>query len=240
MIPVRDSVPSRYPPIAVWALIGINVVVFVFEASLDTAAIEQLIVDYGFVPAELSAAATSPMVWLTLFSSMFLHGGFMHLAGNMWTLWIFGDNVEDRMGPARFLIFYVLCGLAAGLTHWFTDPQSFIPTVGASGAISGVMGAYLVLFPRSRIVMLFPIFFLPYFFRIPAVVYLGFWFVAQVGSGAVALASESDAVGVAFWAHAGGFVAGVVLHRLFLRPKGEYRPFQPDEGMLERAWMPGR
>jgi membrane associated rhomboid family serine protease len=240
MIPIRDTAPSRYPAIMMWVLIGINVVVFVFEASLGDTGIEQLFNRYGFVPAHLSVAPWSPMVWLSLFTSMFLHGGLMHLAGNMWSLWIFGDNIEDRMGPARFLVFYILCGLAAGLAHWVADPHSAIPTVGASGAISGVMGAYLVMFPRSRVVMLFPIFFLPYFFQIPAVVYLGFWFVAQIASGAAVLATESDAAGVAFWAHAGGFVAGIVLHRLFLWPKGAYRPFQPDEAQIDRAWMPLR
>lgn len=240
MIPVRDSVPSRYPSIMMWVIIGINVVVFVFEASLDQASIERVVEAYGFVPARMSASPFDPMVWVTLFSSMFLHGGLAHLAGNMWSLWIFGDNVEDRMGPARFLAFYLLCGLAAALAHFWADPQSVIPTVGASGAISGVMGGYLLMFPRSRIVMMFPIFFLPYFFRIPAVVYLGFWFFAQIASGTAASASESGAAGIAFWAHAGGFVAGIVLHRVFLRPKGDYRAFQPDEATLERAWTPAR
>ena len=223
-----------------YVIIGINVVVFVFEASLGEAGIEQLFYQYGFVPAHMSAAPWSPTVWLSLFTSMFLHGGLMHLAGNMWSLWIFGDNIEDRMGPGRFLVFYILCGLAAALTHWFTDPSSAIPVVGASGAISGVMGAYLILYPKSRIVMLFPIFFMPYFFQIPAVIYLGFWFAAQIFSGAAALASEANAAGVAFWAHAGGFVAGIVLHRLFMRPADTYREFQPDEAQLERAWTPLR
>jgi membrane associated rhomboid family serine protease len=240
MIPVRDTAPSRYPSIMVWVLIGINVVVFVLEASFDETGIEQLLYQYGFVPAHLSVTPWSPAVWLTLLTSMFLHGGLPHLIGNLWTLWIFGDNIEDRMGPGRFLGFYVVCGVAAGLAHWAADPHSAIPTIGASGAISGVMGAYLVLYPRSRIVMLFPIFFLPYFFQIPAVVYLGIWFIAQVAGGSAAVATESTGAGVAFWAHAGGFVAGIVLHRLFLRPRSWYRPFQPDEAQLERAWMPLR
>ena len=240
MIPIRDTVPSRYPSIMMWVLIGINAVVFFFEASLDASGMEQLVHQYGFVPARMSASPWSPEVWVTLLTSMFLHGGLMHVGANMWSLWIFGDNIEDRMGPARFLAFYVLCGVAAVLAHWIADPDSVIPVVGASGAISGVMGGYLFLFPRSRIVMLFPIFFMPYFFKIPAVIYLGFWFVMQIASGAQQLASESNAAGVAFWAHAGGFVAGIILHRLFLRPKGTYRAFQRDEAPLERAWLPLR
>jgi membrane associated rhomboid family serine protease len=155
----------------------------------------------------------------------------------MWTLWIFGDNVEDRMGPGRFLIFYLLMGVLAGVTHWFTNAQSTVPTVGASGAIAGVLGAYLILFPRSQIVVLLPIFFFPFFFQLPAVTYLLFWFLSQVLSGTLAGLSASQVGGIAFWAHVGGFVAGVVLHRLFILPERERpRRFERDEYGIEGAW----
>ena len=235
MIPIRDDNPRRFAPVMTWSLIGVNVVVYLFEASLPEESLQALFERFGFVPAQLAQAGELPRSALTLFTSMFLHGSFLHLLGNMWTLWIFGDNVEDRMGPWRYLIFYLLCGLAAGGVHWATDMGSTIPTVGASGAISGVMGAYLVQFPRSRLIMLFPILFLPYFFQIPAWVYLGVWFLGQAASGTIALGQQSIG-GVAFWAHVGGFVAGIVLFRLFLRPKGTYRPFQPDEDLPSAAW----
>ena len=235
MIPIRDENPRRFAPVMTWSLIGVNVVIYFFEASLPEESLRRLIESFGFVPAQLTDAAATPRSVVTLFTSMFLHGSFLHLAGNMWTLWIFGDNVEDRMGSARYLGFYLLCGLAAGGVHWATSMESTIPTVGASGAISGVMGAYMVLFPRSRLIMLLPVLFLPYFFQIPAWVYLGVWFVGQAASGTVTLGQESVG-GVAFWAHIGGFVAGVLLFRLFLLPKGEYRPFQPDEDLPNAAW----
>jgi membrane associated rhomboid family serine protease len=156
----------------------------------------------------------------------------------MWTLWIFGDNVEDRLGRTRFLAFYVITGLAAGLTHWFTNVDSTIPTVGASGAIAGVLGAYFVLFPHSRIIGLFPVLFLPLFFELPAGVYLLFWFLSQVFSGTFAGLTSEDVGGVAWWAHVGGFAAGLLLHRVFLwRWRGGPRRFEPDEYGIEGAWM---
>jgi membrane associated rhomboid family serine protease len=171
---------------------------------------------------------------------MFLHGGWMHMIGNMWTLWIFGDNVEDRMGPIRFLFFYLSCGLAAGLVHWFTNPHSTIPTVGASGAIAGVMGAYLFLFPHSRVVVLLPILLFPFFFELPAVTYLGFWVLTQVFSGTLSLASPTDVGGVAWWAHVGGFGVGILLQFLFVKRAGTYRRPSRDEYGIENAWLPVR
>ena len=235
MIPIRDQSPRRFAPVMTWSLIGINVMAFFFEVSLSEETLQRFVGAFGFVPARLTQAGAMPLGALTLFTSMFLHGRFLHLLGNMWTLWIFGDNVEDRMGRWRFLTFYLLCGLAAGGVHWATNMDSTVPAVGASGGISGVMGAYMVLFPRSRLIMLLPIFFIPFFFQIPAWVYLGVWFVVQAVSGTVALGFEAVG-GVAFWAHVGGFAGGVVLFRLFLRPKGTYRPFQPDEDMPNAAW----
>ncbi|MEJ2219161.1 MAG: rhomboid family intramembrane serine protease, partial [Gemmatimonadota bacterium] len=169
---------------------------------------------------------------------MFLHAGWLHIIFNMWFLWIFGDNVEDRMGRARFLAFYLLCGLVAATTQMLVTPGSTIPSVGASGAIAGVMGAYLFLFPKARVIVLLPIFFFPFFFELPAIVYLIFWFGLQLFSGTLALARPEHVGGIAFWAHVGGFTAGVVLYRLFLvRQKRRHR-FEADERIVEDSWIP--
>jgi membrane associated rhomboid family serine protease len=171
---------------------------------------------------------------------MFLHGGRPHILGNLWTLWIFGDNVEDRMGPARFLAFYLFTGLAAGLTHWFTNLDSAVPTVGASGAIAGVLGAYFVLFPRSRIIVLVPVFFLPLFFQLPAVIYLLFWLLSQIMGGAISGLTASEVGGVAWWAHVGGFATGMVTQWFFRSSEDKARrAFQRDEYGVERAWAQG-
>jgi membrane associated rhomboid family serine protease len=167
---------------------------------------------------------------------MFLHSGWLHILSNMWTLWIFGDNIEDRMGPFRFAAFYVLCGLAAGIVHWLTNPLSTIPAVGASGAIAGVMGAYYLLFPFAKLVVLVPVFFIPLFFEIPAVVFLLMWALGQVFSGTVALAQPGDVGGVAWWAHVGGFLAGLLLVGLFIRHGRGHRPFERDEYQAEGSW----
>jgi membrane associated rhomboid family serine protease len=238
MIPIRDDNPRRYPAIANWSIMAINVMVYSLIAPLPEASLEQFFESFAFVPSGLTNASTAAALSasaITILTSMFLHGGLLHLVANMWTLWIFGDNVEDRMGTARYISFYVLCGVAAGLTHWLAGPDSDVPVVGASGAISGVMGAYLLLFPRARIVLVLPLLFLPYFFTIPAWLYLGIWFLGQQASGVEAL-GQTAAGGVAFWAHIGGFVAGMVLCRPFLRPRGTYRRPQPDELLLRAAW----
>jgi membrane associated rhomboid family serine protease len=167
-----------------------------------------------------------------------LHGGWVHIIGNMWTLWIFGDNVEDRMGPMRFLFFYLLCGLAAGLIHCFANPESTLPTVGASGAIAGVMGAYFFLFPRSRVIVLIPILFIPFFFEVPAMIYIGFWALLQFFSGTLSLASADYVGGVAWWAHVGGFLTGILLQFFFVKRGNAYRrPFR-DEYEIGGAWVP--
>jgi membrane associated rhomboid family serine protease len=171
---------------------------------------------------------------------MFLHGGWAHVIGNMWSLWIFGDNVEDVMGGARFVAFYLLTGIVAGLTHVATNGASTVPTVGASGAIAGVLGAYFVMFPRARIVVMLPILFFPFFFELPAVTYLLFWFLTNLLGGTMAGLGPGDVRGVAWWAHVGGFAAGMLLHRLFLPAKSQRaRPRQPDEYGLEGAWGGG-
>jgi membrane associated rhomboid family serine protease len=212
MLPIRDVIPSQTVPIATIGLIALNGLVFLHEFSLvahSPAALDSFIEIYGFIPA----AFTIP----TIFSSMFLHGGFMHLFGNMLSLWIFGDNIEDRLGHGRYVFFYLLCGVIAALAHFFSDPSSQIPTVGASGAIAGIMGAYFVLYPRSRVLMWVPIFFL---FEVPSVFFLGFWFLTQLLSGVSSgLASSGQVGGVAFWAHVAGFASGAILVKVFARPE---------------------
>src|SRR4029077_560609 len=154
----------------------------------------------------------------------FLHGGWFHIIANMWTLWIFGDNVEDRMGPGRFAIFYLLCGTIAGSTHLLTNPDSTVPSVGASGAIAGVLGAYLLFFPTARLIVLFPIFFLPLFFEVPEVFYLVIWFFSQLFSGSAALAGSQQVGGIAWWAHIGGFIGGGVFLGRLSRTSGPTPP----------------
>jgi membrane associated rhomboid family serine protease len=243
MIPIRDTIPSRHTPVMTWSLIAINTAVFLYQLTLGPEELQRLIYLFGIVPARYTHPDWAQWIgfpvddYWPFITSMFLHGSWMHIIGNMWTLWIFGDNVEDRMGPWRFLVFYLLTGLVAGLTHWFTNLHSVVPTVGASGAIAGVLGAYFVLYPRSRIIVLLPIFFWPFFFELPAVTYLLFWFLSQVVSGTIAGLSASDVGGVAWWAHVGGFAAGMVLYRLFLSPEERgRRPFELDELGIEGAW----
>ncbi|TMA25148.1 MAG: rhomboid family intramembrane serine protease [Deltaproteobacteria bacterium] len=241
MIPIRDTVPSRHTPVVTWTIIGVNLLIFVYEATLPPEDLQRLIYFLGMVPARYSHPLWAQQIGLPIddywpfLTSMFLHGSWGHVLSNMWALWIFGDNVEDRMGPFRFILFYLLCGLAAGLTHWFTNLDSTVPTVGASGAIAGVLGAYFVLYPRARIVVLLPVFFFPFFFQLPAFIYLLFWFLSQMLGGTIAGLRASDVGGIAFWAHVGGFASGVLLHRLFLA-REEPRRFHPDEAGVERAW----
>jgi membrane associated rhomboid family serine protease len=211
MIPLRDIIPSRTTPVVTIALIAINVLVFLYELSLGRA-VDAFTLYWGLVPAAFS--------WVTVLTSMFLHGGLLHVAGNMLYLWIFGDNVEDRMGHGRFLVFYLLCGVAAALAQTITAPDSVIPMVGASGAIAGVMGAYFVLYPKSRIVTLIPIFFLQVI-EVPAILFLGIWFLMQFlsGLGSIVSVASGSTGGVAFWAHVAGFVAGISGVVVFRRPE---------------------
>ncbi len=216
MIPIGDDVPGERFPFLTYLLIGLNVLVFLFEASLLPEELEALIFTWGVIPRDLAAWGNDPGVLLTLFTSLFLHGGWFHLVGNMLYLWIFGNNVEDRMGHLGFLLFYLLCGIAASLTEVFLKPGSPVPTIGASGAIAGVLGAYFLLYPRAKVILLVPVF-LFFFFtvQVPAVLVLGFWFVLQLFSGVAQLGVYTESGGVAYWAHAGGFVAGMVLMPLF-------------------------
>ncbi len=212
MIPLRDVIPSRTKPGVTITLIVLNVLVFLFQSSLGERGQEAFVYAFGLVPAYFS--------FFTVFSSMFVHGGLAHIAGNLLFLWIFGDNVEDRLGHLRFVFFYLLCGFLAALSQLVLDPDSTVPMVGASGAIAGVMGAYLVLYPHSRVLMLFP--FPVFLFELPAVAFLGMWFFVQFLNGIGQLpVFQQDQIsgGVAFWAHVAGFVAGVVLVVFMRRPE---------------------
>jgi membrane associated rhomboid family serine protease len=214
MIPLRDVIPSRTRPGITISLIGLNLLVFVLQATLSEADAQAFVFTFGLVPAHFSL--------LNVGTSMFVHAGLGHLAGNMLFLWIFGDNVEDRLGHGRYLAFYLACGTVAALAQAALDPQSLVPMVGASGAIAGVMGAYLVLYPRSRVLMLFP--FPPVLFELPAIFFLVFWFVMQFlsGLGSLATIGAGDlSGGIAFWAHVMGFVTGLVLVRWLRRPERE-------------------
>jgi len=211
MIPLRDIIPSRTTPVVTITLITMNVLVFLYELSLGRA-VDAFTLYWGLVPAAFS--------WVTVLTSMFLHGGIMHVAGNMLYLWIFGDNVEDRMGHGRFLVFYLLCGTAAALAQTITQPDSVVPMVGASGAIAGVMGAYFVLYPKSRIVTLVPLFFFFQVIEVPAILFLGIWFLMQFISGLGSIVTVAGSTGgIAFWAHVAGFVAGISGVVVFRRPE---------------------
>jgi rhomboid family protein len=244
VLPIRDSVPARNPSIATWTLIFINAAVFLLELTMSTPALERFAQLFGVVPARYThpywaaAAGLPPGGFLPFLTSMFLHASGLHVLGNMWTLWIFGDNVEDRMGPVRFVFFYLLCGVAASIAHCFTNPDATIPALGASGAIAGVMGAYFLLFPHSRIIVLFPVLFVPLFFELPAVTYLAWWALSQLFSGTLSLAVPGTVGGVAWWAHVGGFAAGAVLHLFFVGRGRAYRRLSRDEYGLEAAWAP--
>ncbi|MCE5308399.1 MAG: rhomboid family intramembrane serine protease [Acidobacteriales bacterium] len=204
MIPLRDSQPSYSTPYVTIALIVTNVLVFLYTVSLDPFSRNHFILEYGMIPARFQL--------IDLFTSIFLHGGWLHLIGNMWFLWIYGDNVEDVLGHGKYLLFYLLCGLAASLGQYMLNMDSRVPTVGASGAIAGVMGAYLVKFPHARIVTLVPVFIFFTTFEIPAVLILVYWFVIQFFSGVGSIAtSQASQGGVAWFAHVAGFLAGAVL-----------------------------
>jgi membrane associated rhomboid family serine protease len=201
MIPLRDVIPSRTTPFVTIGIIGLNAAAFLFELSLPPDQLDLFLRAYGVVPAVLS--------WPTVLTSMFLHGGWLHILGNMLYLWIFGDNVEDRMGHARFVAFYLLCGTAAAFAQVLMRPASMIPTIGASGAIAGVMGAYMVLFPHSRVLTLIPLIIFWELIEVPAIFFLGIWFLMQIFNSVGSLGDTADTGGVAFWAHVAGFLAGL-------------------------------
>ena len=203
MIPLRDVIPSRTFPFFTVSFIVLNSIAFLFEQSLPTPALQAFIHRHGVVPARFDG--------LSVLTSMFLHGGWLHFLGNMLYLWIFGDNVEDRLGHGRFVVFYLLCGAAAVFAHVFMNPASMIPTIGASGAIAGVMGAYFVLYPNSRVLALIPLVIIWEIIEVPAILFLGIWFLMQFLSGVGSSAARAgvETGGVAFWAHVAGFLAGM-------------------------------
>ncbi len=235
MIPIKDVIPRRETPFVNYLLIAINVFVFLIEVSLPRHMLEWVFYVFGLVPARYTHPAWAYIMGLhfdnywPFFTNMFLHASWFHLLVNMWALWIFGDNVEDRMGHFRYLIFYLLCGIAASITHFVFNLNSTVPAVGASGAIAGVMGAYIILFPHSRIITLIPLFFIPYFIEIPAVIFLGFWFLSQLIAGTFSIFAGQQAGGVAWWAHIGGFVFGMATHAFFKKKQQDYRVYYPDE-----------
>ena len=205
MFPIRDSQPSYSKPVITVLIIVINLLVFLFEFSLDPYTLNAFIATYGLVPDQFHFSA--------IFTSMFLHGGWLHVLGNMWFLWIFGDNIEDILGHDKYLLFYLVCGVAAAISQTFLNPFSRVPMVGASGAIAGVMGAYLVKFPRAQIRTLVTLFVFFFLTDVPAWAMLIYWFVIQLFSGVGSIASSqyTQGGGTAFFAHVGGFVTGIVL-----------------------------
>jgi hypothetical protein len=231
MIPIRDRNPSGTFPYVTIGIIIINVLIFLYELSLGSG-LGEFIMKFGVVPLKVSYySQASDLTFINTFfpfiSSMFLHGGFIHLIGNMWFLWIFGDNIEDKLGHFKFIAFYFLCGIIASSVHVFFNSQSNVPCVGASGAIAGVLGAYMITFPRARVVTIVPLFVFIQVIELPAVVVLGFWFVIQFFNGAISITASTSGAGVAWWAHIGGFAAGIIILYMirifFVRKPGRQR-----------------
>ena len=226
MIPIRDDTPRTTTPYVTYFLVALNLLIFLFEVMLDPRSRNAFIFTFGVVPEKVLALLPShpSQALLPVLTSMFLHASWLHVIFNMWGLWIFGDNIEDHLGHFRYLLFYLLAGFAASALHIFFSADSRIPSVGASGAIAGVMGAYFLLYPSARVLTLIPFFFL-YFTWLPAWLVLGYWFVVQFLSGAATSITYSHQTGggVAFWAHVGGFVAGLALIKLFPARVQRYR-----------------
>lgn len=234
MLPLKDDVPSSRFPLWMLLLICLNILVFLGELAAGDR-LDQLLLQFGVIPArymipEVAKLFTRSEQLVPLLTSMFLHGGWVHLIGNMWTLWIFGDNVEDRLGRLRFIFLYFAGGCFASLVHVYTNPTSTLPTIGASGAVAAVMGAYFRLYPHANVVMLVPPFFLGPFFVVPAMLFLGWWFILQFFNGALSLMNADRMGGIAWWAHAGGFIFGAFLCSV-LRVQKFYRRSYRDEGL---------
>ncbi len=220
MIPLYDTLRSRRFAIINWLLIALNFIVFFYELSLSPAALDKFTQIWGLIPRQLMTHPES--AWITIFTAMFIHGGWFHILSNMWVLFIFGDNIEDRLGHTRYLVFYMLSGVAAALLESYVLATSNVPMIGASGAIAGVLGAYLISFPRARIASIVPIFFIFTIIEIPATIFLLFWFVSQLFSGWLALEGAAGSSGVAWWAHVGGFVFGLLAVNLFAQRRATY------------------
>jgi membrane associated rhomboid family serine protease len=217
MFPIKDTIRSRSFPIVTWGIIAANVIVFFYELTLSSSQQANLFQNYGLVASQFKIA--NPLTWYPLFTHMWLHGGWLHIISNMWVLFIFGDNVEDRLGSGRFLIFYVIGGFAAGLIQVFFAGGNN-PAIGASGAIAAVLGAYFIFFPRAKVLTLFLIVIIPIFLNIPAVIFIGLWFIIQLFSGLLALAGSAGSAGIAWWAHVGGFLFGLIMSYPFTAGRG--------------------
>jgi membrane associated rhomboid family serine protease len=219
MIPLKDSTPRSTAPVVTVALIVANTIAFLYQLTLPERLEQAFFMSYAIVPARFTHMLVAPHVplqaaFVPFLTSMFLHGGWMHLIGNMWFLWVFGDNVEDRLGHFSYFYFYLVCGFGAGLAHVVMNLNSAVPSLGASGAISGVLGAYIVLYPKARILTLVPLIFFWFTVNLPAYVILGYWFVIQFFSGISSVGTRASG-GVAYWAHIGGFALGVMLVRVW-------------------------
>ncbi|MCF6159275.1 MAG: rhomboid family intramembrane serine protease [wastewater metagenome] len=225
MIPIRDRNPSGVFPYITVGIICLNVIIFLYELSLGHQ-LESFLFQFGVVPAKITYYSEIPDstvigAYFPFLSYMFLHGGFLHLIGNMWYFWIFGDNIEDMLGRFKFIIFYLVCGIGSGVVHFYFNSQSGVPCVGASGAVAGILGAYMVTFPKARVLVIIPLFIIWQIIELPAIIVLGFWFLIQFFSGATAITSIEGGGGVAWWAHVGGFVLGIILIKVF--PKSHHR-----------------
>lgn len=222
MIPVRDTIPCARTPYVTWVLIAINFIVFLFLQFIPEQSTNYILHMFGMVPIRFSHPELAQLYgypnnnYLPFLTCMFLHASWMHVLLNMWMLWIFGDNIEDVMGTARFIIFFLICGLVATTVHLLYNPESTIPTVGASGALAGILGAYFFLFPYARIVIWIPILLLPIFIQVPAIAFLGVWVIFQLHEATTAVLIEQTHLDVAWWGHLGGFVSGAILFRFFV------------------------
>ncbi len=223
MIPIRDSIPCHTKPIVTWSIMAICIAVFLLMNLMPDQMAQRFLYLYGMVPIRYSNPEWAydfglpPDHYLSFLTSLFLHGGWVHIIVNMIFLWIFADNIEDLMGHYRFIVFYLLCGLLATYVQWYFSQTLVIPVVGASGAIAGVLGAYFFRFPYARVLILVPILFFPLFFEIPAIAFLGFWVIMQLQEVSTAAMTATAVAGSAWWAHLGGFAAGAILHRFFLK-----------------------
>ena len=236
MFPIANGIPLRYAPVVTWALIAANALVFLFEVSLSPPELNEFLYRFALIPAryfddvtrngEMSLAGYLPFV-----SNMFLHGGWLHLIVNMWTLWLFGRVVEDQLGSGRYLAFYFVCGVLASITYAAANPTSTVPALGASGAIAGILGCYMRLFPFSRIVVLLPIVFIPLFFEVPAMLFAGLWFLFQALGAVADWSTPLASAGIAWWAHIGGFLAGVILAGPLRPPRRRQWPRDADQGI---------
>jgi membrane associated rhomboid family serine protease len=234
MIPIRDDQPRFSTPYITYFIVALNVVIFLFELSVGAQSrgqLNALIYEFGVVPRQVTGSLTGASqlglvgAVITIFTSMFLHGSWLHIIGNMWVLWIFGDNIEDHLGHFSYLVFYLVCGCAAAVTHILLNAGSNVPTVGASGAIAGIMGAYFLLYPKARVLTIVPLIIFFTFWWLPAWIVLGYWFLIQFLSGAATSVaySSSSSGGIAFWAHVGGFVAGIILIKMLPERRHRHR-----------------